>query len=385
MRSYEDIANRIMKRGDEIIEQRKLRAAKIKHTSYAVSGMCAAVIAGVGLWKLSSAKDLGNDKFTDSSMIENSTEPTASETVTETKTTSVTAAAVTSAARTTNTAPTATQTASIVTSAAASEPSITTAANTTKAAPQTTALTTLLTEAPTTSASTTSAIITSPEIITEPPSPTSTFDPNVFREIFVQSFQELAGPAPAGTYYKLSSYDATDRLKGSYIRPAHIEKEYTENGRTVIAAADIDIYSIRGLSGANAMIAAKFPDKIGSYIYVSKDYSPTDLGGLINEMGLSADGLTGEAYIGSQLRKDIDKSSIWALLAENTSLPNVYSGTAETDSAVKLIYRKDYVSGSLSVTENGKLICELCGIRSCYDIGKDRAEAVISALSEKQQ
>ena len=385
MRSYEDIANRIMKRGDEIIEQRKLRAAKIKHTSYAVSGMCAAVIAGVGLWKLSSAKDLGNDKFTDSSMIENSTEPTASETVTETKTTSVTAAAVTSAARTTNTAPTATQTASIVTSAAASEPSITTAANTTKAVRQTTAITTLLTEAPTTSASTTSAIITSPEIITEPPSPTSTFDPNVFREIFVQSFQELAGPAPAGTYYKLSSYDATDRLKGSYIRPAHIEKEYTENGRTVIAAADIEIYSIRGLSGANAMIAAKFPDKIGSYIYVSKDYSPTDLGGLINEMGLSADGLTGEAYIGTQLRKDIDKSSIWALLAESTSLPNVYSSTAETDSAVKLIYRKDYVSGSLSVSENGKLICELCGIRSCYDIGKDRAEAVISALSEKQQ
>ena len=385
MRSYEDIANRIMKRGDEIIEQRKLRAAKIKHTSYAVSGMCAAVIAGVGLWKLSSAKDLGNDKFTDSSMIENSTEPTASETVTVTKTTSVTAAAVTSAARTTNTAPTATQTALIVTSAAASNTSVTTTANTTKTAPQTTALTTLLTEAPTTSVSTTSAIVTSPEIITEPPSPTSTFDPNVFREIFVQSFQELAGPAPAGTYYKLSSYDATDRLKGSYIRPAHIEKEYTENGRTMLAAADIDIYSIRGLSGVNAMIAAKFPDKIGSYIYVSKDYSPTDLSSLINEMGLSADGLTGEAYIGSQLRKDIDKSSIWALLTENTSLPNVYSSTAETDSAVKLIYRKDYVSGSLSVSENGKLICELCGIRSCYDIGKDRAEAVISALSEKQQ
>ena len=383
MRSYEDIANRIMKRGDEIIEQRKLRAAKIKHTSYAVSGMCAAVIAGVGLWKLSSAKDLGNDKFSGSSMIENSTEPTASETVTETKTTSVTAAAVTSGGTTTTTAAVTTQTTSAA-SAAASKTSVTTAANTTKAVPQTTALTTLFTEAPTTSASTTSAIITSPEIITEPPSPTSTFDPNVFREIFVQSFQELAGPAPAGTYYKLSSYDAADRLKGSYIRPAHIEKEYTENGRTVIAAADIDIYSIRGLSGANAMIAAKFPDKIGSYIYVSMDYSHTDLSSLINEMGLSADGLTGEAFTGSQLRKDIDKSSIWALITADTSLPNVYSGAAETDSAVKLIYRKDYVSGSLSVTENGQLICELCGIRSCYDIGRNSAEAVISALSQEQ-
>ncbi|MBR6996313.1 MAG: hypothetical protein IKH96_09895, partial [Ruminococcus sp.] len=157
-----------------------------------------------------------------------------------------------------------------------------------------------------------------------------------------------------------------------------------ENGRTVIAAADIDIYSIRGLSGANAMIAAKFPDKIGSYIYVSMDYSPTDLSSLINEMGLSADGLTGEAFTGSQLRKDIDKSSIWALITADTSLPNVYSGAAETDSAVKLIYRKDYVSGSLSVTENGQLICELCGIRSCYDIGRNSAEAVISALSQEQ-
>ena len=119
-------------------------------------------------------------------------------------------------------------------------------------------------------------------------------------------------------------------------------------------------------------------------IYVSMDYSPTDLSSLINEMGLSADGLTGEAYTGSQLRKDIDKSSIWALITADTSLPNVYSGTAETDSAVKLIYRKDYVSGSLSVTENGQLICELCGIRSCYDIGRNSAEAVISALSQEQ-
>ncbi|MBQ6251482.1 hypothetical protein, partial [Ruminococcus sp.] len=73
-----------------------------------------------------------------------------------------------------------------------------------------------------------------------------------------------------------------------------------------------------------------------------------------------------------------------ALITADTSLPNVYSGTAETDSAVKLIYRKDYVSGSLSVTENGQLICELCGIRSCYDIGRNSAEAVISALSQEQ-
>lgn len=55
MRSYEDISNRIMQRGDEIIESRKVRAAKIRHTTYAVSGMCAAVITGIGVWRVTSS------------------------------------------------------------------------------------------------------------------------------------------------------------------------------------------------------------------------------------------------------------------------------------------------------------------------------------------
>lgn len=54
MRSYEEISNRIMERGDKLIESRKVRAAKIRHTSYAVSGMCAAAIAGIGVWHIAS-------------------------------------------------------------------------------------------------------------------------------------------------------------------------------------------------------------------------------------------------------------------------------------------------------------------------------------------
>ena len=33
MRSYEDISKRIMERGDKLIEERKVRAARIKHTT----------------------------------------------------------------------------------------------------------------------------------------------------------------------------------------------------------------------------------------------------------------------------------------------------------------------------------------------------------------
>ena len=69
MRSYEEISNRIMQKGDEIIESRRIRAARIKHTSYAVSGLCAAVITGVGVWRLSSAKPERNNGNSDEDIV----------------------------------------------------------------------------------------------------------------------------------------------------------------------------------------------------------------------------------------------------------------------------------------------------------------------------
>jgi hypothetical protein len=83
MRSYEDISNRIMQRGDEIIESRKVRAAKIKHTSYAVSGMCAAVITGVGVWRFTLSMPKPDDQHT--SPVITTTETTAERPVTTVK------------------------------------------------------------------------------------------------------------------------------------------------------------------------------------------------------------------------------------------------------------------------------------------------------------
>ena len=94
MRSYEEISNRIMKKGDEIIESRRIRAAKIKHTSYAVSGLCAAVITGVGVWRLASSVPERNNGHNDNDIIistETTTENTASTAIitTSAETTSV--------------------------------------------------------------------------------------------------------------------------------------------------------------------------------------------------------------------------------------------------------------------------------------------------------
>ena len=69
MRSYEEISNRIMERGDKLIESRRIRAAKIKHTSYAVSGMCAAAIAGIGVWHIASNIKKPDDGFNGSGIV----------------------------------------------------------------------------------------------------------------------------------------------------------------------------------------------------------------------------------------------------------------------------------------------------------------------------
>lgn len=59
MREYDKttlkVAERVFEKGDEILEQRRKRAAVIRRRTYAVSGLCAAVIVCFGAWRFSSS------------------------------------------------------------------------------------------------------------------------------------------------------------------------------------------------------------------------------------------------------------------------------------------------------------------------------------------
>ena len=85
MKKYDDItmkiAERVFEKGDDILEQRKKRAAKIRHISYAVSGLCAALIVCVGVWHFSSSMKMPNENFHGSEII-SETEPDTTETTT---------------------------------------------------------------------------------------------------------------------------------------------------------------------------------------------------------------------------------------------------------------------------------------------------------------
>ncbi|MCM1133920.1 MAG: dockerin type I domain-containing protein [Ruminococcus flavefaciens] len=57
MKSYEDIAERVFRKGDEILRKRQKRTAFIRRTSFALSGVCAVVLVGIGIWKSDNIKN----------------------------------------------------------------------------------------------------------------------------------------------------------------------------------------------------------------------------------------------------------------------------------------------------------------------------------------
>ncbi|WP_294413256.1 hypothetical protein [uncultured Ruminococcus sp.] len=90
MMDYKEMAEIVTREVDAILERKKIRAKRIKKLSLAVSGLCAAVIVGVGAWHFSSDIKKPDDGFKGSGII-SETETTTANAVTTTKVTTVTA------------------------------------------------------------------------------------------------------------------------------------------------------------------------------------------------------------------------------------------------------------------------------------------------------
>ena len=105
------IAEIVFEKGDQLIEQNKKKSAKIRHISYAVSGICAAVIVGISVLHFSSSAPKMN-KFNNSSDIIASTDTT-----TEKNNTTASAITETTSTETTHTHSTVSSTAALKTTA----------------------------------------------------------------------------------------------------------------------------------------------------------------------------------------------------------------------------------------------------------------------------
>lgn len=114
MREYDEttlkVAERVLKRSEEIVRQRQIKATKIRRISYAVTGLCAAAILCFGIFKLSKYT-LGRN-----SNPHGNYQPTTSDTTIESKTTTASTTTVTETDITTSTSTTLTTTTTVSTS-----------------------------------------------------------------------------------------------------------------------------------------------------------------------------------------------------------------------------------------------------------------------------
>ena len=70
MDRFEKHAEYIMERGDRILAEKRRKASIIKRTAFSVSGLCAAIIVGVGIWHNSSIKTPPDiDHFSENNII----------------------------------------------------------------------------------------------------------------------------------------------------------------------------------------------------------------------------------------------------------------------------------------------------------------------------
>lgn len=113
MREYDEttlkVAERVLKRSEEIVRQRQIRTTKIRHISYAVTGLCAAAILCFGILNFSkftqgfNPDPHGNYQNTTSdTTIESKTTVTSTTTVTGTETSTSTTFITTTTATTTS-------------------------------------------------------------------------------------------------------------------------------------------------------------------------------------------------------------------------------------------------------------------------------------------
>ena len=393
MMDYDKIYERVVRRGDEILDRRRKRAVKIKHTSYAVSGICAAVIAGTGIWRMTELRELPDERLSEVYISEEDTTDTSS--VTSAKTTET--SANTSAVRTTVTASSVSESKATETSSAAQNTAVsdtkgvkiteTSVHTETKAISQTVPTTAISTVSATTnpvtsavsstlrSTATTTKHTTS---VTETPMPVTTTKAESAQENFtstsvikattIKHVDIVDDPITTTAAESVSDpqtttlseeqmaeiQENTNAMK--YINVfSNIEfggnkysildyKISTDDAEKKIGEIELkgskehigyiettaEIFKVNGYS-PDVMIAVKFKDVDRYCRYCNKNYEPDTLGKLISDLSLTADDLGNEAVYTSFKLKNIDREKAWSMMTEDVSAANIYSYCRENN------------------------------------------------------
>lgn len=267
MKTYDETIQSIFSKGDAIIEKKRTQIRKIEKTSAAVSGLCAAAIVSVSVWRISSSHKLNNNGFSDNNIIDNM--DTTTSTTTE-STDIVTTRTITSLASTTSNPKTTskdTTITSINTSASTNEtspPAINTSASTKMPISTTNAIT---------SATFVNTTIQTSQ--TDIPIITTTTDTNVIQEIDLRAIllpNEATLSINDILYEKENNSLIKNKEIDEYIGKYNVKIIVSEN---VFFPFMFEVYSIKDTDEAEA-VAVKLTDPEEYYLFKNMDYKKED-------------------------------------------------------------------------------------------------------------
>ncbi len=448
MRSYEEIAERIMARGDKINEERRVRAVKIKQTSYAVSGMCAAVIAGIGLWRVTSGKDVSSSNFPDSGIIsDNNTHTSAVPTATDASVQTAASTAKTtkqvqttasgergsaSTAKNVSTTRTSRQTDAVAENVQETQVNTSAVMKTESAAritvPATNAVRTTVpttnaagtqtaeavrTTVPETTQTTAKKTIptaqtqspvpsqTSPEVQTRVPVEAtvivtreqSAFDPVLdnYRIIsfrFLHNENSSVPTSPTSSEYKCTYYsDESDDTKiGGFLGSIHVRSVENEGVET-----DASLYRIMEID-PSVMIAVKYSDSNNFYFYYRNDYRPDTLDMLMNHLSVDAGQLLSDVRVFPEDYEVTDREALWDIIMEDPYIPDItddekYQKSIFIPKAEISFFPKGTTNegGTIKISGRGYMRLTYHMVNRAFYIGEERAERILAYIRENYE
>jgi|GEM_PF-5209841 len=400
MKTYDETIDAIFSKGDALIEQRRERSAMIKHTSYAVSGLCAATIVGVGIWRITNHGKMPDNGSSEIETVEDATTDTQNETYTTTSTpvsdkekaknttSSTSKNTVVSSAKTTTAKSTTkgTTQSAIKTEITESTSKETTNTQTEKAA---TADTTTIT---TSQFDTTTRTTIAPASITtiapnEVVETTTQFTdditrqlPSIFNTLILTETDSLDSKMREQKFIYSYHNFKEDEIVG-LLKEIHLNVNFDGNDYE----RDANIYEIKGHS-ADAMIAVKFEGRDDYFLYCNQLYAPETLGEFISAFSLDSDNYIRECYRGNVKADDITPQKAWNLLTADRLLPDVTDSCkgkyfAENDRIwITSVNESDqWLSIKIGVDPQGYIVTDTnTAIPDRYFyIGEDRAAEII--------
>ena len=411
MMDYDKIYERVVRRGDEILEQRRKKAVKIRQTSYAVSGLCAAVITGVGIWRMTDLKKIPDNHFSEVKVIEDSTTtnsaittaatesattyPSTTKKTSTSKTSGTVTSSLTSVSKNQTTKTTASTAISVNnsvnTTISVSDNSAETETNTNNSTVQTNTTlkqTNTATAQPDTTIPTTTiamSVTTVPTNVTPPPgSGSDNFNyPFVYPLITLTPPDESPGILTKNRVFssRLTTIDP-DKI-GSLIEKVNVKGRWYDGEEYKDVATDAELYEIKGCS-PYAVAAVKFEGNDEYYYYFNKQYQPATLEELISAFDLAADDISRTGTYDQTTIENIDTAKAWEYLTDDTSLPNIKEECEEKGMTVNIRLKfvinspdKPWLHGIFAIDSRGYIWTSIDSSDSWYYIGREQAREII--------